>query len=77
MFYLTVVQEEKVVALREYHSAIECGIKVAAAYSYYKDKGEAAEIRMLDNRQLLIYNIFTFEEWPTEKEINPPPQHDL
>jgi len=67
MFTLTVTQNSTVIQKREYYSAIECGLKMFAAYNYYKGKGEDSEIRMLDNRQMLIYNIFTFEEWPKEK----------
>jgi hypothetical protein len=66
MFTLTVVQNSAIVQTREYHSAIECGSKIFAAYNYYREKGQESEIRMLDSRMMLIYNIFTFEEWPTE-----------
>ena len=68
MFTLTVVQNSVIVQTREYHSAIECGSKIFAAYNYYKEKGEESEIRMLDSRMMLIYNIFTYEEWPKEIE---------
>ena len=52
MFYLEVIESGQVIQVREYHTAHECTQKLALAHDYYKYKGQAVFIRMLDARRL-------------------------
>ena len=68
MFYLEVIQDDKVIAQREYYSADLCTEKLLVAMTYYVMKNEDVKVRMLDSRKMLIkeLNLDNLDELNTE-----------
>ena len=54
MFYLEVIQDDKVIAQRQYWSAGECTEKLLVAMEYYIRERMEVRVRMLDARGMLI-----------------------
>ena len=66
MFYLQVIQDEKVIARRQCTTAIQCVETMAKALEYFKGKTQPAVVRMFDGRGMLIMEC----NWQTRDETS-------